>query len=193
MKFKQESLIHVLALLLLTGCNRPVDDPAVGVKAVVESTQELPDFLAGRWTADQHGWELVFERDGHISSAVVSLGRVRIVPGRTTTMPTRGGSEAVFTPGPWLVHYESDTRVLTVKITLDHVRLEMAGNILEGSSTDVFAGPISPAGDTWQAQWTTFTHYTAHTPESTSFDLSTDPVYGETKPLVFQKTTGPQP
>lgn len=175
----------------MTGCSHPPNDPPSGVKTLIEDGRAVSDFLAGRWVADQHGWEFVIEPDGHVSSAVISLGRVRVSPGRTTTVPTRTGNDAVFTPGLWVVHYVAATRELTVKITMDHVRLEMAGNILEGSSTDVFAGPVSPAGDTWQVQWTTFTHYTAHTPEGTSFDLSTDPVYGEAKPLVFQKVADP--
>lgn len=191
MKLKQVFLIGGLALLLM-GCHRPLEERASGVKVVVEGGREFPDFLVGRWVADQHGWEIVLARDGRISSAVISLGRVRVTPGQTTTVPTKSGNEAIFTAGLWLVHYEPDTRTLTVKIVMDHVRVEMAGNILEGSSTDVFAGPVSPAGDTWQTEWTTFTRYTAHTPESTSFDMSTDPVYGETEPLLFHKTLAPQ-
>ncbi len=189
-------LTHVLLLgglaLLPAGCHRPRADGTATVKTVVGGGQEFPALLAGRWVADRHGWEFVLERDGRISSAVISLGRVRVTPGATTTIPTRSGSEAVFTPGSWLVHYEPDTRTLTVKIVMDHVRAEMAGTTLEGSSTDIFVGPVSPAGDTWQTEWTTFTRYTAHTPEGTSFDLSTDPVYGETKPLLFHKTPDPQ-
>jgi hypothetical protein len=189
-------LIHVLLLgglvLLPAGCHRPRTDGAPAVKTVVVGGREFPDFLVGRWVADRHGWEFVLERDGRISSAVISLGRVRVTPGQTIIVPTRSGSEAIFTPGSWLVHYEPDTKTLTVKIVMDHVRAEMAGNILEGSSTDIFAGPVSPAGDTWQTEWTTFTCYTAHTPEGTSFDLSTDPVYGETEPLLFRKTPAPQ-
>jgi hypothetical protein len=76
---------------------------------------------------------------------------------------------------------------------MDHVRVEMGGDMLEGSSTDVFTGPISPAFDTWPAEWTSFTRYTAHTPQGTSFDLSTDPTYGETKPLTFSRRTASQP
>ena len=175
----------------MTGCRQPLERQPSSVQVVVDGG-EFPASLAGRWQAEQHGWEFVLEPGGRISSAVISLGRVRVVPGRTTTVPTKSGSQAVFTPGAWIVHYVPATRELTVRITMAHVRVEMAGNIVEGSSTDVFEGPVSPAGDTWQVQWTTFTKYTGHTPAHTSFDLSTDPVYGEAKPLTFTKVVEQQ-
>ena len=146
--------------------------------------------MAGRWQASQHGWEFEFEPNGRISSAILSLGRVRVVPGKTTTMPTRSGHQAVFTPGPWTVHYIPSTRELTVEIVMDHVRVEMGGNIVEGSSTDTFVGPVAASNRTWQVQWTTFTRYVAHTPDGASVNLSTDPTYGETKSLTFEKRCG---
>jgi hypothetical protein len=187
----------VLALglwtILIGGCNRPFHEQADPVKVVIEGDGAFPSFLAGRWQAQQYGWEFQFEPDGRISSAVIGLGRVRIVPGKTTTMPTRSGDQAVFTPGLCVVHYAPSTRELTVEITMDHVRVEMAGNLVEGSSRDTFVGPITLAGRTWQAQWTTFTRYLARTPDKASFDLSTDPTYGETKPLIFEKTEAVSP
>ncbi len=186
------------ALLILgcavtaAGCNRPLKHQARPVQVMIEGGGEFPGSLAGKWKADRHGWEFVFEPDGQISAAVISLGRVPIIPGRTTTLPTKSGDQGVFTPGPWTIHYDPATTELTVKITMDHIRVQMGDDILEGSSTDVFTGPISPEG-VWQAQWTTFTRYTAHTPEEPSFDLSTDETYGETQPLVFQRSVTQTP
>jgi hypothetical protein len=180
-------------VVLIGGCSRPLKDEAETVRVIVEGGGKFPSSLAGQWQASQHGWEFQLEPDGRISSAVISLGRVRVVPGQTATMPTRSGNEAVFTPGLWTVHYAPITRELTVKITMDHVRVEMAGNILEGSSTDTFVGPISPEDGLWQVQWTTFTRYAARTPESTSFDMSTDPTYGEARPLTFKRASDGKP
>jgi hypothetical protein len=186
----QWALVLGLGAILIGGCSRPQSRQTDSTKVIIEGGGEVPAFLAGRWQAQQHGWELEFKSDGHLSSAVISLGRVRVVPSQTTTVPTRSGNQGVFTPGPWTVHYVPSTRELTVKITMDHVRVEMAGNIVEGSSTDVFVGPLDPAGQTWRTQWTTFTRYIARTPDNASVNLSTDPTYGETKPLVFEKTAG---
>jgi len=180
-------LICVVSMPLSGGCHRPLDRPASAVDVIVEGNKAFPIAMAGRWRADEDGWEFVFAPDGRILSAVISLGRVRVVPGQTTTVPTRTGGQGVFTPGPWVVDYAPDSGQLTVKIAMDQVRVEMAGNVVEGSSTDVFAGPVDRAQGTWKTLWTTFTKYTGHTPEKPSFDLSTDPTYGETKPLTFRK------
>jgi hypothetical protein len=181
-------LLILGSVLLAAGCGHPPDNRAAGMHVVVEDHLPFPAALAGTWKADRDGWEFTLAPDGSISAAILSLGRVRVVPGRTSRVPTKTGQEALFTPGPWTVQYIPNTRELTVRITMAHVRVELGGNLLEGSSTDVFTGPVSPADDTWKVEWTTFTHYTARTPEGKSFDLSTDPIYGETNSLVFTKT-----
>jgi len=174
-------------MVLAGGCSRPEQARPDTAHVTVEGGGALPAALAGRWISRQDGWELDIEPDSRIASAVISLGRVRVVPGRTTTAPTRGETQAVFTPGPWMAYYVPGTRELTVKIVMDHVRIEMAGSILEGSSTDVFTGPVAPTNDTWQTQWTTFTRYTARTPDNVSHNLSSDPLNGEIRPLVFDR------
>ncbi|UCD50254.1 MAG: hypothetical protein JSW27_22335, partial [Phycisphaerales bacterium] len=90
-------------------------------------------------------------------------------------------------PGEWIVHYVPQSRQLTVNITLDHVHIDMAGTILEGNSTDIFAGAIQPDESVWQVQWTAFSHYTIQAPGRPTQELSTDETYGETKALTFQK------
>jgi len=160
-----------------------------GPNVVVAGGSAFPVSLAGRWRADQQGWQFTFESDGQIASAVIGLGQVEIKPLGTTTAATQTGEQAVFTPGPWTVYYEPASRELTVRIVMDHVRVPMAGNVLEGSSTDIFVGPISPTTGLWQAQWTTFTRYRIRTAEGNSYDLSTDATYGETKSLTFERLT----
>lgn len=185
---KWASVLSVWAVLM-GGCIRPLHEPTEAVKVIVEGGGRFPGSLAGRWQASQHGWEFELAPDGRITSAILSLGRVRVLPGQTTTRPTRSGQQAVFTPGPWTVHYIPSTRELTVEIIMSRVRVEMGGNILEGSSTDTFVGSVAPSNRVWQAQWTTFTRYLAHTPDGASVDLSTDPTYGETKSLIFEKVS----
>lgn len=175
-------------VLMPTGCHRSLNTGAEAVTVVIEGGGRFPASLAGRWKADQHGWEILFTESGSIASAVISMGRVPVRPGQKATVPTRSGGQGVFDPGLWTVHYAPSTKQLTVRIVMDYVRVEMGGNTLEGKSTDVFAGTVSGAEGTWQAQWTTFTNYTATTPENVSFQLSTDPLYGEAKPLTFVKT-----
>ena len=179
-----------IALLTLGGCSAP-ERRTVGVEVLIEGNGTFPEALGGHWQSDKHGWEFDLAPDGQILSAVISLGRVRVVPGRVTTVPTRSADTGVFAPGLWTVHYDPQARQLTIRITMDHVRIAMAGNVVEGTSTDVFAGPIDPVEGLWQAQWTTFTRYAARTPEAPPVGLSTDPTYGETTPLLFRRAARP--
>jgi len=157
------------------------------VKVIVEGGGQFPESLVGTWRAPDEGWEFVFEPNGTISSAVISLGRVRIKPGQTTTVPTITGGQGVFKAGQWSVHYVPVTRELTVKIVLESLRIEMGDNILEGKSTDVFVGTVSQTADAWQTEKTSFPQYTAHTAEHPTFELSADPVYGDVETITFEK------
>lgn len=184
----------ILAVLFLpvvtwaaSGCQSKPASPQQDVTVTVEGHAPFPESLAGRWRADRDGWEFAIEPDGRISSAVISMGRVRVVPGQTTTRKTRSGGRGEFTPGAWTVHYQPDTGDLTVKIVMDHVRVEMGDAVIEGACTDAFSGKISVADGVWLAQWTTFTQYTITRPGQPPRDLSTDQTYGETRPLTFEK------
>lgn len=179
----------LVCCLLLAGCRSPKGGVGADVQVVVEGGGAFPAALAGRWQADRHGWEFVFGTDGRITSAVLSLGRVEVTPGARTTVPTRGGGQGTFDPGTWLVHYEPATQQLTVKIVMDYVHIEMAGNVLEGRSIDTFSGPILAADGLWQVQWAAFTQYQVRTAQGDNADLSTDSTYGQTQSLTFQKVS----
>ena len=172
---------------LAGGCRGGLDGTSDDVKVVIEGGGPFPEALRGRWQADRDGWQLVFAADGRLSAAVISMGRVEVRPGARTTVPTRSGGQGVFDPGLWTVYYTPATQELTVNISMDYVRVEMGENTLEGKSTDIFAGKVAPAEGLWQAEWTTFTDYTARTPQGHSFKLATDATYGESKLLTFRK------
>ena len=182
---KQLVLLAGFALLLsvLAGCqtaNR-------GVEVIIEGGGEFPEFLVGEWKADKHGWQFVFEPDGAISSMVHTMGRIQLKPGQVTTVPMKLGGKGVFEPGKWMVHYAPADRELTVKIILKNFYAELGEDVVEGKSTDVFAGPVSQDGKVWLADWTSFPDYTAHTAEHPNFNLSDGTDSGITKSLVFEK------
>ena len=182
-----ERLLYVCIIgLALAGCRGPQKAEKTGV--VVVGSDRFPASLAGRWVSDRQGWQIVFGADGRITSAVLSLGRVEVVPGVETTVPTRGGGQGVFAPGLWTVHYEADSKQLTVKLVMNHIRIEMGSYTLEGKSTDVFSGPISADDGVWQVQWTALTDYEVRRPGREDVEIGTDSVYGETQPLAFEKT-----
>ena len=178
-----------LLAVSLSGCHG--SDRNNGMTVVVEGSERFPAALAGRWQADRDGWEFVITPDGRIGSAILSLGRVRVMPGQTTTIPTVSGGEGVFEPGAWTVYYEPDAGELTIKVAMDHVRVEMREAILEGATIDIFSGLVSATDGVWQAQWSAFNTYTVQGGERSGTKLATHPEYGETKALTFQRAAEP--
>jgi hypothetical protein len=171
---------------LLAGCPRRVDDlPAVEV--VVDGGRQFPEDLAGLWKADSGGWEIVIEPNGTISSAVVSLGRVRLEPGRKTTVPMKMGGKGVFQAGQWAVYYSPERRELTVEITIESFRVELGEDVVKGRTMDLFFGTVSPDGRSWWASRFSFPQYVADTKKYRDHKLIVDS--NETPPdeLLFQK------
>ena len=175
-------------LSVIGGCQSTAGNTS-GVDVIIEGGGEFPEFIVGKWKADKDGWEFVFEPDGTISSAVISLGRVRMKPGEATTVPMKMGGKGIFEPGEWMVHYAPAGRELMVRITLKNLYVEMGENVLEGKSTDIFAGPVLQDDKVWPVEWTNFPDYVAHTAEHPDFRMSEDPDYGLSKTLIFEKVT----
>jgi hypothetical protein len=188
MKWYLTISVSAFLLLALAGCN----GSGKGVEVIVDDDGQFPASLAGTWTSDRDGWQFVLESDGTISSAIVTLGRVKVEPGKVTKVPMLMDGEGIYEPGRWLVAYSPEQRMLTVTIALDRIYIELGKDLLEGSSRDVFVGQVSEDGSEWIAEWTTFTNYMAHTAEHPNADLSSDPVYGVTTTLTFVKSDKPQ-
>ena len=140
-------------LLALTGCHGPAKynmSPG-SVEVIIEGNGEFPEFLVGKWQSNKDGWEFVFEAGGKIPVARIAMGRTKITPGQTTTLPTRSGGKAVYVPGNWLVIYSPANRELTVDVVMNYIRIEMGDNVLQGKSRDILIGPVSEDGTMWHA------------------------------------------
>lgn len=175
----------------LTGCQRPVQTTTSvgGVEVVVEGGGKFPEFLAGRWIADTGGWEIVFEPDGTISSAIVGLDHVEIVPGQSKSVPRKNGGKDVHKPGVWTVQYSSLNREMAVEIVMDHTVLYRSPIKMEGKTRDVFVGEVSDDGRIWETEWFTFPDYIVYDPEygpePKTFKLPPDKSH--LGPVIFEK------
>ena len=179
-------LLYCLSVSLPGGCrNHGAKEPAVEV--TVDGDGDFPDFLVGRWKADRGGWEIVFEPDGMISSAVVSIGRVTMKPGQITTVPMQLGGKGVFEPGRWTVQYSHAQRELIVEIVIDRFHVELGDNVLRGKTRDFFVGSVSQDGQLWPVQRISFPEYIADTKKNPNHRLPLDPNDSARESLLFQK------
>ena len=179
-------LVCSLFVCLLCGCRNPA--PAGrATEVIIEGGESFPDFLVGTWRADRGGWEFVFGPDGSISSAVISLGRVRIKPGQVTTVPMQMGGKGVFKPGPWVVQYSCEQRQLIVDIKIDDFRAELGGGVIKGRTQDIFVGSISGDGRLWWAERFSYPEYIADTKKFPDYKLTVERSDAPREALLFQK------
>jgi hypothetical protein len=179
-------LLSGLFALLLPGCQSPARQQSP-VEVIIDGNGQFPDFLVGKWIADTGGWEIVFEPDGRISSAVVSLGRVTMKPGQVTTVPMQLGGKGVFEPGLWVVQYSHEQRELIVEITIERFRVELGKSVLRGKTRDIFVGSISADGRLWWAERFSFPEYIADTKKYPNRALTVDPNDAPRQGVLFQK------
>lgn len=172
------------AVLLFSGCQGLGRDKS-GVEVIIEGDGQFPESLAGKWRANRGFWELVFEPDGKISSAVIHMGAVEMIPGKVTRFATRYGGKGVFEPGLWSVQYSPDTRELLVEVVIEHFYHDIGDSAIEGSITDILVGPVSENGEWWEAEWFSFGRLVAHIPEPNEFYNVDEPEYRG--PLNFEK------
>ena len=185
MRYLRLWICGLLILPVMGGCTSFVQSERNKAGVTVEEGGKFPEFLAGRWKSNKDGWQIVFEKDGTISSIVHTLGRVRIKAGQATTVPMKKGGKGVFEPGKWTVNYVPSSRELTVSIALKKAYIEVGDNILKCKSTDVFTGKVSEDGKTWDVAWMSFPDYTARSSKQPEARIA--PTYGLSHSLAFEK------
>ncbi len=182
-------LLCALFAFLLSGCLPSAGDEAA-VEVVIDGDGQFPDFLVGTWKADKGGWEIVFEPNGTISSAVVSLG-VRMKPGEVSVVANKGGGEGVFEPGQWTVQYSQERRELIVEIVVAHFRTELRSqldvNAVQGQRRDFFVGTVSGDGRLWWTNRFSFPESVVDTKKYRDHKLTFDPNDNPPEEILFQK------
>jgi hypothetical protein len=181
-------LVCSLTVCLLQGCHNHARNEGA-VEVIIEGGQSFPDFLVGTWKAERGGWEFVFEPDGTLSSAVVSLGRVRLKPGQVTTVPMQMGGEGVFRPGPWAVQYSYEQRELIVDIKIEQFHIELGESVVKGRTQDIFVGSVSGDGRLWWAERFSYPEYIADTKKYPNHKLEVEPSDTPREGLLFRKVS----
>ena len=188
MKRLSALLICILLVLPLSSC-RSSAGYKNSVEVIIDGDGRFPEFLVGKWTADKGGWEIIFEPDGTISSAVISLGRVRMIPGQVTKTKMKLGGEGIFKPGQWTVQYLQAKRELLVEIAIEHFTVELGENVLHGKAREILIGQVSSDGQLWWPERFTYPEYTADTKKYPNYKLPIDYNDNPRESLTFRKAT----
>ena len=182
-----------LAIVLagVTGCQESTRRNEF-VEVLIDGDGRFPASMAGQWKADQGGWEIVFEPDGTISSAVISFGKINVVPGQVTTIPMRKGGQGVVEPDLWTVQYSQESRELVVEIRMKNFRMELGDNLVEGNLRDLLIGEVSEDGQSWRADWISYGDYIVTTSEHDGYKLPMSEGSEIKGTLLFKKVANPE-
>ena len=161
-----------LTLVSLTGCNGPA------------SSNVFPPSVAGTWQADGEVWKIVLTPDGEVNSAVVLMATTEVRPNQTTKFEMKDGKLSHITAGECLAEYNPSTRQLFVSIELEDIHIAFPEDTLTGNSLDIFKGPVSRDGKTWNAERTNVFDYGPRFPQDEN-DIVPEP-------LVFRKVEQPK-
>jgi hypothetical protein len=178
--------ICFLSVMPLSSC-RSTAGHKNSVEVIINGDGQFPEFLVGKWEADTGGWEINFEPDGTISSAVISLGRVRMIPGQITKTKMRLGGEGIFEPGQWTVQYLQTKRELMVEIAIKHFTVVLGENELHGKTREILIGQVSSDGQLWWPERFTYPEYIADTKKYPDYKLPVDHNDNPRGSLTFHK------
>ena len=177
------TFILILCVVSLTGCYTGRKN----VDVIVDGNGIFPANLAGLWRSDNNVWDIDLKPDGKIAWAVISLGEVKIEPGKTTRVPMKEGGKGIFEPGQWTVWYLQKQRELTVEITIDYFRTQLGKDIIHGKTRDTFTGQVSQDGTLWWTQRYSYPEYIVDTPKYHEYKLPVDPNENPKESLLFRK------
>lgn len=165
-----------LSAEMLTGCN----NSAISNKG----KGHFPECIVGVWKSHDFGWAFKFEPDGTIRKFRHMIAREVDMVADDGIIEMTGpeeGTYALFVIGLCEADYESATRRLDVKVSLDHYEMKLPNGILEGRTEDYFTGQISEDCKTWNVEWRPYGWLEGADP------LDPNLVEANPEPLVFTK------
>jgi hypothetical protein len=185
-----KKIYTLVCCLFIFGCQSSLETNNNQVKVVIENNGSFPEGLVGKWKAnDESAWEVEFQEDGQIASAVIEFGKVRVIPGQISKYPTRYGGKGIFEPGIWKSFYEASTCNLSVEIKIKSFYQDIGTGAVEGSIEYILIGDILEDYNLWTVDWFAKYNITALLPEPTVLEDMNEPVYMGT--VVLEKANNP--
>ena len=167
-------------ILSLAGCTSTdvTDQRAADTAAAVSD-------IAGTWRGSVNGWEIIIGSDQKIKSVVIPLGKIRMVPGRATTVPAKKDGYGIFEPGVWKLDYNPESRFLNAEIEIGSFYMDIGTDSIEGTITYYLKGTVSEDGKKWTADCCTTNRFIADTGNPRQFSDVKEPEFRNR--VIFQK------
>lgn len=164
------------------------------VDVIIAGGGKFPPELAGKWAEkgpDNHGWEIMIEPNGTISSATITMAQMHVVPGRVNRIPMLMDKETIIEPDVWMLEYDPNGRRLTVVIALKKFHIALGPNSVDGSSKDLFIGSVAEDNESWSVEWYAFPEFYINTKEYKNHKLDVADRGEWQGSLMFSKITDP--
>lgn len=147
-------VVIFIACLLLNSCQGPSNKTG---EKIDPDKSKFPAFLVGVWESkytDKNTWGFKFESDGSISKIIHHwAGPIKVADGGSQGDGPEPDTYFLIALGPCEADYDSQTRILKVKVVLDNWVMKFPEESIQGRDEDYFSGPISEDGKTWQVEW----------------------------------------
>ena len=135
-------ILYLFIMVFLYGCQ----------KVPASRDAKIPDFIVGRWKAEQEQCEFVFDSNGVVAFKNFIGHYIETEEGGSYEAG-RADSYVMSVLGPVDVIYDPNTRELNVAIITEYFRMEILDGLIEGKSKDEFFGQITKDGKTWHSTW----------------------------------------
>jgi hypothetical protein len=175
MKQLQQFLVMAACTILFAGL------------AGCQNVEHFPEVMTGLWEGGtaKSKWAFEFQTDGTIFRMNHAMaGEVDLSEGGAHIEGGAGPVSTEFLLGPCQAEYDPDTREVTIEVIVDYYKIQSLGTALEGSQSDLFKGPVSEDGKTWNAEWLSYL-------EIKDKELRRDMI--KPKHIIFTKVAGRSP
>ena len=143
-------VVCCLSFLTLAGCEKAGVE---GKNATVQSVR-FPAVMVGRWEVKsaKPTWAFDIKPDGSILEMYhIMVGEVNFTEGEAHIEKNNPRVSTEFFLAPCEAKYDPATGEVSIEVVMDYYKIQSRGAVVEGGRTDIFKGPVSKDGRTWNA------------------------------------------
>ncbi len=141
-----------ILLVVFVGCQ----NPDIQGKSTINQPRRFPDVMVGRWKAEigRLNWTFEFQPDGSILKMNhYTAGQVDLTQDGAYIERDKPPVHIEYFLAPCQAEYDPATNEVSIEVITVYFKIQSLDAAMEGSRTDLFKGPLSENGKTWNADW----------------------------------------